>query len=88
MGNANEIPAGAAADLAAFNDAMKGRRCVGARYMTAEEAEQSGLTCRPVVILFEKGAWIAPLSDDEGNDGGALAVEGVDALRFGLLGVV
>jgi len=29
---------------------------------------------RPLVIFFNDGSWIVPMMDDEGNDGGALAV--------------
>jgi hypothetical protein len=52
---------------------LVGRKIIGVRHMTAEEAEQSGWDSRPPVLILDDGNWIAPMSDDEGNDGGAFA---------------
>ena len=42
------------------------------RYMTSEEAKESGWSKRPLLIQLDDGLTIIPLQDDEGNDGGSL----------------
>ena len=42
----------------------------GVSYMTEEEAEGIGWSCRPIVLHLTGGLWLLPLSDDEGNNGG------------------
>ena len=49
-----------------------GQTIVGIRYMTAEEARRCGFYNRPPVLVLSNGLEIAPLQDDEANDGGAL----------------
>ena len=55
---------------------LVGKTVKTARYLTKEEL----IDCFgddtykvPLVIEFTDGSWIFPMSDDEGNDGGALA---------------
>jgi hypothetical protein len=60
------------------NKLLKGRRIVGVRFMTAEEAEDSGFMSRPPVIVLDNGVAIFPMADDEGNDAGALATTSKD----------
>lgn len=59
---------------------LGGRRIVRARYMTVEEAQTQGFFSRPVVLELDNGGFIFAMSDDEGNDGGALAVGEKDTL--------
>ena len=49
------------------------RKIVEVRYLTSEEAENSGWSNHPIVMILDNGHWILPMSDDEGNDGGAMA---------------
>ena len=42
------------------------------RYLTESEREDLGWYRSPLVIEFEDGHWLVPMSDDEGNDGGSL----------------
>ena len=42
-------------------------------YLTEEEAREYGWNSIPLVIIFNDGSYIFPMSDDEGNNGGALA---------------
>lgn len=49
-----------------------GRKIVGARYLSQEEADEMGWYSRPVVLQLDDGNILYPSSDDEGNDGGAL----------------
>tara|TARA_R110002073_G_scaffold48316_1_gene130060 strand:- start:1651 stop:1932 length:282 start_codon:yes stop_codon:yes gene_type:complete len=52
---------------------LVGRTIAAVRYMTEEEAEDSGFYSSPIVIIFDDGSYIFPMRDDEGNDAGALA---------------
>ena len=52
--------------------ALVGKKIVSTRYMTIEEARESGWCKQPLLIQLEDGLTIIPLSDDEGNDGGSL----------------
>ena len=53
-----------------------GKKINNVRYLTSEEMidcfGDDGYKV-PLVIEFTDGSWIFPMSDDEGNDGGALA---------------
>ena len=51
-----------------------GRTIVSVRYMTPQEAESSGWYYQPLLIIFDDGSAICPMSDDEGNESGSLSV--------------
>ena len=42
--------------------------------MTSKETDNMGWSSRPLCMQLDDGTWIFPMRDDEGNDGGALAV--------------
>jgi|TARA_R110000824_G_scaffold9193_2_gene41247 hypothetical protein len=53
------------------------------RYLKKSECKAMGFYNSPIALLLKKGdelQWIFPQSDDEGNDGGALAVGEKDIL--------
>jgi len=54
-------------------EAFVGKRIISASYMSKEEAEEQDWYSRPLVLGLDDGTFICPMSDDEGNDGGALA---------------
>ena len=56
--------------------ALEGRKIVKVEYLTQEEADDLGWSSRPICIGLDDGSWIYPSMDDEGNDGGALAISG------------
>ena len=51
-----------------------GKKIVTVRYMTPQEADSSGWYYQPLLIIFDDGSAICPMSDDEGNESGALSV--------------
>ena len=51
-----------------------GRTIVSVRYMTPQEAESSGWYYQPLLIIFDDGSAICPMSDDEGNESVSLSV--------------
>ena len=51
-----------------------GRTIVSVRFMTPQEAESSGWYYQPLLIIFDAGSAICPMSDDEGNESGSLSV--------------
>ena len=51
-----------------------GRKIVKVEWMTEGESENIGWHSRPLCMQLDDGTWIFPMADDEGNDGGALAV--------------
>ena len=57
---------------------LVGCKIVKAEYISVEEARDIGWYSRPVAFYVvndkNEGFWIHPQRDDEGNDGGALAV--------------
>lgn len=53
--------------------AFEGRKIVRVRWMTVEEASDFGLSARPCVFYLDDGTNFFPMSDDEGNNGGALS---------------
>ena len=63
-------------------DFFIGKKIVEARYLTEEEMiscfgdEDIGCDKVPVGIIFDDGSFAFPMMDDEGNDGGALAISG------------
>jgi hypothetical protein len=54
-----------------------GRKIVGARYMTADEASGLGWMSRPLALILDNDTVVVPQSDDEGNEGGVLYLVGV-----------
>ena len=50
------------------------KKIVKVKWLTKEEAEENGWYSRPVAFQLNDGNWVFPMADDEGNDGGALAV--------------
>ena len=51
-----------------------GKKIVKVEWMTEGESENLSWGSRPVCLKLDDGTWIFPMRDDEGNDGGALAV--------------
>ena len=56
------------------NELLKGKIIKECRYLTKEEANEMDWYNRPVAIIFTDGTFMFPMRDDEGNDGGAMAV--------------
>lgn len=54
---------------------LVGKTIESVRYMTKEEAEQIDWYSRPLVIQFTDGTILYPQKDDEGNNGGAMAIQ-------------
>ena len=52
---------------------LEGKRIKEVRYLTDEEANNIGWEYKPLVIILQDGNYLFPMSDDEGNDAGALA---------------
>ena len=52
---------------------LVGKTISKVRYMTEEEQEEYGWYHRPVILILNDGYVLFPMSDDEGNEGGALA---------------
>ena len=51
---------------------FEGKKIVSVRYMTEKEAEENDMDARPLCFkLNDRGSIVIPLSDDEGNNGGA-----------------
>jgi len=51
---------------------LVGKTIVQIAYVSEEEAKTMYWHRRPVALRLDDGTWITPMSDDEGNDGGAL----------------
>ena len=56
------------------NKLLLGKKIVKVEWMSKKEADDIGWGSRPVCVMLEDKTWIFPMSDDEGNNGGALAV--------------
>ena len=54
------------------NKLLLGKKIIKVEYMDSEEADKSMWYSRPVRIILDDGTNILPMSDDEGNDAGAL----------------
>mgnify|MGYP001456461515 CR=1 FL=1 len=62
---------------------LAGWKIEAVRYLFSIEAKDMGWHSRPIAMRLAKGKdrkWIFPMRDDEGNDGGALAVGDTDVL--------
>ena len=51
-----------------------GKKIKSVRYMTPSEAESSGWYYQPILLILDDGTALCPMSDDEGNEGSAMAV--------------
>jgi len=51
-----------------------GRTIVSIRYMNDQEMSAWGWHSKPLIILLNDNTIIVPQRDDEGNDGGAMAL--------------
>ena len=56
------------------NNLLLGRKIVKVEYMTVKESDAMGWTHQPACFLLDDGNWIFPMTDDEGNDAGTLAI--------------
>jgi hypothetical protein len=52
---------------------LVGRKIVAVRYMTDKERKKHWWGKSAVVIKLDDGAFLYPMSDDEGNEAGAIA---------------
>ena len=57
-----------------------GRKIVKVEWMSEGESENLDWHSRPLCMQLDDGTWIFPMADDEGNDGGALAVGDAETL--------
>ena len=56
-----------------INKSLKGKTIKTVRYMSEAETKDAMWDNRPVVIFFTDNSYIIPMSDDEGNNGGAMS---------------
>tara|TARA_R110002126_G_scaffold253671_2_gene396783 strand:+ start:58 stop:315 length:258 start_codon:yes stop_codon:yes gene_type:complete len=53
---------------------LVGRTITSVQYLSREDAREDwDWSDRSLIIMFDDNSWIMPMSDDEGNNGGALA---------------
>ena len=57
---------------------LEGRKIIEVRYLTNEEATGMGWSRASLAIFLDDGSDIVPMSDDEGNDAGALSTSWKD----------
>lgn len=62
---------------------LVGKSIVSIRYMNDREMGMFGWDNRPIIILLNDGTFVIPQRDDEGNDGGAIAL--VNNKKFTLI---
>ena len=53
---------------------LLGKKIVKVEWMGEGDRDEIGWSSRPLCMQLDEGTWIFPMRDDEGNDGGALAV--------------
>lgn len=53
---------------------LVGRTIVEVGYVTDSEMSLNGWNRRPISFKLDNGTWLIVLTDNEGNDGGALQV--------------
>lgn len=53
---------------------LVGKSIKSIRYMTDKEMQIFCWDKRPIIILLNDGTFVIPQQDDEGNDGGAIAL--------------
>ena len=51
---------------------LVGRKIVEVRWMTKKEADASYWDYQPVLLILDDGSALCPMSDNEGNNAGAL----------------
>jgi hypothetical protein len=51
-----------------------GKKIIAVRYMTDEEKTLFGWHSKPLIIMLDDNTFLIPQADDEGNDGGAIAM--------------
>ena len=56
------------------------KKIVKVRYLSDEECSDLMWTNKPVSFMLEDETWIIPMADDEGNNGGALAIGETETL--------
>lgn len=56
-----------------FTELLKGKVIKNTRYLSKQECNDMDWHKRPLAIEFSDGTCLFALTDDEGNDGGALA---------------
>ena len=69
--------------IKALESQLVGKTIKSIRYMNDREMEMFGWYKRPVIILLNDGTFVVPQSDDEGNDGGAIAL--IKGKKFNLI---
>lgn len=69
--------------IKALESQLVGKSIISIRYMNDREMEMFGWYKRPVIILLNDNTFIVPQSDDEGNDGGAIAL--IKGKKFNLI---
>lgn len=53
-------------------DKLIGRTITKVEYISALEADECDWGARPLAIQLDGEIWLTPVSDDEGNEGGAI----------------
>ena len=53
---------------------LLGKKIIAVRYLGKAECEDMMWHSRPIAFMLDDETWVFPMRDDEGNDGGALAV--------------
>ena len=69
--------------IKALESQLVGKTIKSIRYMNDREMEMFGWYKRPVIILLSDNTFVVPQSDDEGNDGGAIAL--IKGKKFNLI---
>ena len=58
--------------IALISKHLVGKKIARIEYVSAKDTDHQGWHSRPVAIELDDGTWLVPMSDDEGNDGGAM----------------
>ena len=62
---------------------LVGRTITSVRYLSREDAREDwDWSDRSLIIMFDDNSWIMPMSDDECNNGGALATSESELLTI------
>ena len=67
---------------------LEGRKIIEVRYLTDEEAVDMGWSRASLAIFLDDGSNIVPMSDDEGNDAGALSTSWKDLQTIPVMSIV